>query len=218
MDINLKDRSVSIAEAVFNSIEKDILDGRLTSGEILTELKLCEMLNVSRTPVREALKRLRQEGMVKESGKGAVVIGITQKDIEDIYLVRLSLEGVACEMCCANISQEGIKELENTLELQEFYIMKNNTENARNLDNEFHRKIYEYSQSRIICDILTDLHRKSQRFRLASMQDPVRSEEVIEEHRAILTAIKHKDGNNAKRLITQHISNAYTRIKETNQI
>ncbi|MBE6544057.1 MAG: GntR family transcriptional regulator, partial [Ruminococcaceae bacterium] len=69
MDINTNDRTTSIAEAVFNTIEQEILDGKLKNGEILTELKLCEILSVSRTPVREALKRLKQEGMIVESGK-----------------------------------------------------------------------------------------------------------------------------------------------------
>ena len=213
MDINLKERSTSIAETVFNTIENDILDGKIKSGELLTELKLCELLNVSRTPVREALKRLKQEGMIAESGKGAVVIGITPGDIADIYSVRLRLEGLACAACCDNITSEGIKNLRNTLELQEFYVLKGNIENLRNLDSEFHGKIYEYSGSNIISGILSDLHRKVQRFRLSAMKDPNRATAAISEHRAILDAIEKRDKVLAEALAVEHIKKAYDKLK-----
>lgn len=212
MDINTKDRSTSIAEAVFNTIEQDILEGRLANGEILTELKLCEILSVSRTPVREALKRLKQEGMIVESGKGAVVVGITQKDIDDIYAIRRRLEGLASSMCCDNASPEMIKELQETLELQEFYISRGNFENLRNLDSEFHRKIYEHCGSKVLSNILTDLHRKVQRYRLISMQNQKRADEVLEEHRAILKAISENDKYLAEKLSEEHVIRAYSCI------
>lgn len=213
MDINAKDKSLSIAEAVFNTIEQDILDGNIKNGEILTELKLCELLNVSRTPVREALKRLKQEGMIVESGKGAIVVGITQKDIDDIYKIRLKLEGLACAMCCDNLTDEAIKELRETIELQEFYISKGNTENLRNLDSEFHRKIYEYCGSRVLSAILCDLHRKVRLFRLRSVKNKERALEVIAEHRAILDAIANHDKQMAENLSTEHIIKAYKSIE-----
>lgn len=214
MDINNKDRFVSIAEAVFNTIEQDILDGKIPNGEILTELKLCELLSVSRTPVREALKRLKQEGMIEESGKGAIVVGITPKDIDDIYNIRLRLEGLAAAMCCENATTEMIEELRETVELQEFYISKGNYENLRNLDSEFHRKIYEHCGSRTISNILIDLHRKVQRFRLTSLQNAKRADDVIEEHRAILEAIASKNKYLAEKLSTEHVQKAYSCIKE----
>ena len=175
MDINTNDRTTSIAEAVFNTIEQEILDGKLKNGEILTELKLCEILSVSRTPVREALKRLKQEGMIVESGKGAIVVGITPKDIDDIYAVRIRLEGLAASMCCENATDDIINDLRETVELQEFYITRGNYENLRNLDSEFHRKIYEHCGSKVLSNILTDLHRKVQRFRLTSLQNQKRA-------------------------------------------
>ncbi len=218
MDINFKERSTSIAEAVFNTIENDILDGKLKSGELLTELKLCELLNVSRTPVREALKRLKQEGMIAESGKGAVVIGITPKDIEDIYSVRLRLEGLACTLCCDNITEEMIEGLRTTVELQEFYVSKGNFENLRNLDSEFHAKIYEYSGSNIISGILSDLHRKVQRFRLSAMKDPERAFAAINEHRAILDALHRRDKALAEELTVLHIKKAYEKLKNSGTV
>ena len=213
MDINVKEKATSIAEAVFNTIEQDILDGKLKNGEILTELKLCELLSVSRTPVREALKRLRQEKLIVESGKGAVVVGITEKDIDDIYNIRMRLEGLAAAMCCENITPAVITEMRNTLELQEFYILKGNMENLRNLDTEFHQKIYNYCGSRVLSSILSDLHRKVRHYRLTSMKNKSRADEVIAEHRAILEAIAHGDRELAESLAADHVKRAYLSIK-----
>ena len=217
MDINAKEKALSIAEAVFNTIEQDILDGNIKSGEILTELKLCELLSVSRTPVREALKRLKQEGMIIESGKGAIVVGISQKDIDDIYKIRLKLEGLACSMCCDNLTDDLVRQLKDTIELQEFYISKGNFENLRNLDSEFHRKIYENCQSRVLSSILIDLHRKVRHYRLNSMKDPQRATEVIAEHKGILEAIIARDKEKAELLCKDHILKAYSCIEKSDK-
>ncbi len=213
MDINTNDRTTSIAEAVFNTIEQEILDGKLKNGEILTELKLCEILSVSRTPVREALKRLKQEGMIVESGKGAIVVGITPKDIDDIYAVRIRLEGLAASMCCENATDDIINDLRETVELQEFYITRGNYENLRNLDSEFHRKIYEHCGSKVLSNILTDLHRKVERFRLTSLQNQKRASDAIAEHLCILEAIAAKDAELAEKLSTEHVKKAYSHLK-----
>ena len=215
MDRNVKEKTTSIAEAVFNTIEQDILDGKLKNGEILTELRLCEILNVSRTPVREALKRLRQENLIVESGKGAIVVGISQKDIDDIYNIRIRLEGLAAALCCDNATDEIIRELRNTVELQEFYILRENYENLRNLDSEFHQKIYNYCGNRVLCAILSDLHRKVRHFRLTSMKNKTRGDEVIAEHRAIIEAIALKDRYLAEKLATDHVKRAYMCLEKT---
>ena len=88
-------RTVSRADIVFERLEEDILSGVYREGEYLTELRLCEILGVSRTPVREALSRLVQEGLVKETGKGAKVLGVSLDDLIDIYEIRYRIEGYA---------------------------------------------------------------------------------------------------------------------------
>ena len=206
-------KSTSLADQVFDRLENDIIQGVYAKGEILTELKLCEILSVSRTPVREALKRLKQEKLIVESGKGAVVVGITEKDIDDIYNIRMRLEGLAAAMCCDNVTPSLITEMRNTLELQEFYILKGNAENLRNLDTEFHQKIYDYCGSRVLSSILSDLHRKVRHYRLTSMKKQSRADEVIAEHRAILEAIARGDRELAENLAADHVKRAYLSIK-----
>lgn len=210
-------KSVSIADTVFDRIEADILNGNLKRGDILTELKLCEMLSVSRTPVREALNRLRQEGLIEESGKGAVVVGITDHDLDDIYEIRLRIEGLATAMCADAITDEQLKQLEETVALQEYYTGRRDSDSIRNLDSEFHRLIYSYCGSRILADLLSDLHRKVQRFRRSSVENPERAHAAVREHAEILDALKKRDRNRAEQLAVAHIKNAWASIARKNK-
>ena len=95
-------KTVSLADQVFERLEDDIITGVYPRGEILTELKLVEVLGVSRTPIREALRRLEQERLIAESGKGSVVLGITQEDLMDIMDIRQRVEGLAAFYAAQN--------------------------------------------------------------------------------------------------------------------
>ena len=95
----LTHKTVSLADQVFDRLESDILSGVYKRGEILTELKLCEALGVSRTPVREAMKRLEQEHIIEDCGKGMRVLSITAEDAATIYEIRSRVEGMAAAAC-----------------------------------------------------------------------------------------------------------------------
>ena len=202
------EKAVSIADIVFEKIEDAILGGDFAVGEILTELKLCELLNVSRTPVREALTRLKQEGLLRESGKGAIVVGVTESDLFDIYAVRERVEGLAAAMCAEKIDGEQLRALEETLELQEFYTQKKQPESIKKLGSEFHERIYSYCGSRTLETLLCELHRKVKRYRKSSVSNPERALEAVGEHREIFEAIAAHDGALAEKLTAKHIRNA----------
>ncbi len=206
-----------MADAVFSRIEEAILNGNLVSGELLTENKLCEMLSVSRTPVREALNRLRQEGLIEETGKGAVVIGISDKDLDDIYEVRLRVEGLCTALCADCITDEQLTALEETVALQEFYTGRGQADSIKNLDSRFHEQIYSYCGSKVLSSLLTDLHRKVQRFRRASVENPARANAAVSEHREILEALRAHDSALAERLAVDHIRNARASITKANR-
>ena len=99
-------RNISIADQIFEQLEKDILSGRYQRGEVLSELRLSKEMNVSRTPIREALLRLAQENILQESGRGMVVIGISNDDMLDMYDIRLHLEGEVARRAARNITEE----------------------------------------------------------------------------------------------------------------
>ena len=210
----LTHKTVSLADQVFEHIERDILSGKYERGEIITEGKLSAELGVSRTPVREALRRLDQEHLIEESGKGSIVIGISEKDLEDIFLIRKQLECLAASMAAKNHTDEQLAELKETLELQEFYVAKADTEHVKYMDNKFHRILYKLTGSTVFFDTLVPLHRKIQKYRRASLQSKSRAAESVQEHRKIYEAIALGDEKLAYETVLEHIENAYNHIKK----
>ena len=201
-------RGASRADLVFETLESEILGGSYAPGELLTELKLCERMGVSRTPVREALHRLMQEGLVKETTHGVVVRGVTHQDLIDIYEVRRRIEGYATRLCAERVSAEQLDEIREVVELQDFYTAKGGAAHIRDADTRFHELVYSYCGSDILSSILTELHRKVQRFRKASVENAERARVAVKEHAAILRALEEHNGDEAERLAVLHIENA----------
>lgn len=201
-------KTISLATQVFEKLEEDIITGVYPRGEILTELKLVEQLGVSRTPIREALRRLEQERLIQESGKGSVVLGITMEDLVDIMDIRQRIEGLAAYYATKNLTDEGREELRHISELQDFYFSKQDVENLRKMDDKFHDAIYQLCDRPVLRDTLIPLHRKSQRYRRISIEDKNRLSNSIQEHKAIYNAIISGDAQLASVLITAHIEKA----------
>ena len=213
MLLETDDRSLRIR--VFNAIENAILDGEYKDGDSLNELKLSKELGVSRTPVREALMQLELEGLVKNvPNKGAVVIGVTEQDIHDIYEIRIRIEGLAARLCAENITDDELRALEQIVDLQEFYLLKNDTEQIWKLDSDFHKIIYDASRSRPLRFTLSNFHNYIKKARDISVQTEGRAEKTVAEHRAILDAIKEHNGSLSEQLTAKHISNAEDNLFE----
>lgn len=207
MLLETDDRSLRIR--VFNAIENAILNGEYKDGDSLNELRLSKELGISRTPVREALMQLELEGLVKNvPNKGAVVIGVTQQDIHDIYEIRIRIEGLAARLCAENITEDELHALEQIVDLQEFYLLKNDTEQIWKLDGDFHKIIYDASRSRPLRFTLSNFHNYIKKARDISVQTEGRAEKTVAEHRAILKSIQEHNGELAEQLTAQHISNA----------
>ena len=138
-------KTVSLADQIFERLESDILTGVYPRGSVLTELSLSDDLGVSRTPIREAIRRLEQEHLVEPTSKGMRVLSITYDDAMTIYDIRVQIEGLAAKACASNATDEQIKEMKELLELQEFYIQKEDSEKVKNTDSQFHQMIYQFS-------------------------------------------------------------------------
>ena len=213
MLLETDDRSLRIR--VFNAIENAILDGEYKDGDSLNELRLSKELGISRTPVREALMQLELEGLVRRvPNKGAVVVGVTEKDIHDIYEIRIRIEGLAARLCAENITEEELLALEQIVDLQEFYLLKNDTEQIWKLDGDFHKIIYDASRSRPLRFTLSNFHNYIKKARDISVQTEGRAEKTVAEHRAILDAIKAHNSELAEQLTAKHISNAEDNLFE----
>ena len=207
-------KTVSLSDQVFLHLENDILSGKYSRGDLLTETKLSSEMGVSRTPIREALRRLEQEHLIEETGKGSVVIGITEKDLSDIFLIRGQLEGMAAALAAENRTEEQLNELKEVLELQEFYLSKSDAERIKHMDNKFHSTLYRLSGSMSFYDTLIPLHKKIQKYRKASVEKSSRAEASVKEHRKIFEAIAARDTDLAAATALQHIENAYNHIKK----
>ena len=206
--------TTSLADQVFERLEDDIIHGVYARGEILTELKLVEQLGVSRTPVREALRRLEQERLIEDTAKGSVVLGITTDDVMDIMSIREHIEGLAAYYACMNATPEDLKELENIVDLQDFYFTKWDLDQLQKADDRFHDLICELSGRTVIRDTLVPLHRKTRRYRKTAIQNKDRAVLSLREHRAIFNALKEGDPDKAKQITNQHITNAKKHMLE----
>jgi DNA-binding GntR family transcriptional regulator len=208
----IEHKTISLADQVFDHLENDILSGKYQRGEILTESKLSAELGVSRTPIREALRRLEQEHIIEESGKGSVVIGINEKDLEDIFMIRKSLECQVAALAAKNRTEEQLKQLREALEFQEFYLNKKDPDQIKLMDSRFHETLYKLSGSTAFYDTLVPLHKKIQKYRRASVTNSSRAEASVAEHRKIYEAIEAKNTALAAKYASEHVENAYKHI------
>ena len=201
-------KTTSLADQVFEKLENDIIQGIYPRGELLTELKLVERLGVSRTPIREALRRLEQERLIEDTGKGSRVLGITVEDLEDIMNIRERIEGLAAYYATVNMTDEGRSELAHIVDLQEFYFNKGDMDHLRRVDDEFHDAICRLSQRNVITDTLVPLHRKTRRYRRIALENRERTAQSMGEHRQIYEAIVSGDAELARQLTAKHIEHA----------
>lgn len=212
----MEHKNVSLADQVFERLEADILTGKYARGEVLTELALCSDMGVSRTPIREAAHRLAQEHLVLLTTKGITVLGVTDKDLVDIYEIRMRLEGMAASLAAKNATEEQIKEMKDTLDLQEFYEKKKDAEHIRSMDSRFHDLMYDAAGSVVLYDTLMPLHKKTQKYRKASVENHSRAEASLKEHRDIFEAIAARDPEGAEAAMRKHVENAQKHIMKGN--
>ena len=210
--MTLTHKTVSLADQVFERLESDILSGVYKRGEILTEIRLCEELGVSRTPVREAMKRLEQEHIIEDCGKGMQVLSITEEDAATIYEIRSRVEGLAAAACARRISEEELRAMKELVDLQEFYAERGDSDRVKTMDSEFHEMIYRCSGSAVLYDTLVPLHKKVQKFRKAAVEQRSRAAESVAEHRAVYEAIASRDDAVAERVMAAHVSSARDRL------
>ena len=199
----------SLADQVYEQLERDIILGNYTIGDVITETEFASKLGVSRTPVREALNRLEHENLVEETGKGTRIVGMSRKDILTIYKVRELIEGICAREAAENISDEALIEMKEILEYNEFCLERGmNAEKIRENDNRFHELLYKSSEDAVLYNILIPLHKKAGRFRQVNLSDQKRATKSTKEHREIYEALKSHDGDKAEAAAIKHVANA----------
>lgn len=198
-----------LREVVFESLREAIIQGILKPGERLMEIQLAEEMGVSRTPVREAIRKLELEGfVVMVPRKGAYVARISLKDIADVFEIRASLEALAAGLAAERITAEELEELERCVVQTSEMAEKESLDNVVQIDTNFHDLIYKASRNQRLTQIISLLREQIQRFRSISLAHPGRSHEALEEHKHLVEAIADRNVELAQRLALQHIENA----------
>lgn len=205
----------SLQARVFSRIREDILNGVYKENDELKEMAIGAELGVSRTPVREALRQLELEGLVKIiPNKGAYVIGISSKDLKDIYEIRARLEGLCARWAAKNATREDIIRLDEISDLTEFQYEKKKFDKVLELDNEFHEMLYQMADSKMLYRTLSDFHHYLEIIRKKTLSSNERVSHSIKEHRNIIDSIKAGDEDMAEQLAMQHMKNTIDNIEE----
>jgi DNA-binding GntR family transcriptional regulator len=205
--VNLNDYK-PLREVIFNTLREAIIVGELKPGERLMEVQLADKMGVSRTPVREAIRKLELEGLVEMlPRKGAHVADLSVKDIMDVLEVRATLDGLATRLSATRITDEEIKELRHQLAQFINYVEKDNLQGSIKKDVEFHDIIYHSSRNEKLIQISNNLREQVQRFRVIYIKDYSSSRELIREHTEILEAIASRDPAAAMECAQRHIKN-----------
>lgn len=204
----ITDAYLPLRDLVFITLREAILQGKLEPGERLMEIALANQLGVSRTPIREAIRKLEIEGLVINTPRrGAVVAEITLKDLRDVLEVRRNLENLAVKLACEKANEQDIRELK---ELHRSFIstLKNEdlTEVAQ-ADVKFHDKIYEITDNKRLIQILSNLREQMYRYRFEYIKDEIHRRVLVDEHAMIIEGIENKDVDKAKKYMEIHIIN-----------
>lgn len=197
-----------LRDIVFNILRRAIITGEFAPGERLMEIALAERLGVSRTPVREAIRKLELEGLVVMiPRKGAEVAHITEKDLRDVLDVRCALEQLAASRAAEKITTEQKYELKKALLAFEAAIEKGDTAEIADCDMDFHDIIFEIADNPRLTTIINNLRELAYRYRLEYVKDFDYHDTLVREHRTITEAIFQNDGETARRTMKDHIYN-----------
>jgi DNA-binding GntR family transcriptional regulator len=207
--------SRSIADQIYERTKHDILKGNIKPGQRLLEVDVAEAVSASRTPVREAFRRLEQDNLVERVARGGVrVIQLEWEAIKDLYALRTVLESYAIKLACEKITPEQIvalkqikaqaMELLNTPELSKDYMLSR----FMDLNAQFHETIYQATGSRFLMIIINQLRGIVQVMRSMSLQADQSSTNAWVEHSRLIHHLEKRDAQSAQDLIQQHVQNA----------
>ncbi|SCZ00126.1 GntR family transcriptional regulator [Alkaliphilus peptidifermentans] len=214
---NLKIESFKpLREIVFENLREAILEGKLEPGQRMMEIQLAEQLGVSRTPVREAIRKLELEGLViMVPRKGAYVADVSIKDIMEVLEIRAVLEGLAASLAAERMTDEELDELEMISYQFKRSYQQDDVEGMIEKDIEFHERIFNSARNEKLVQIAQGLREQIYRFRVTYISEYNKAKELVEEHQAILETISQRDAEKAYEVAAKHIENAGSHMMES---
>lgn len=201
--------SITVKTRAYDHIRRQILDAKLPVGAALSEYQLAAEIGVSRTPVREALKRLEHDGLVRSiARRGTFVAELSGRDIIDIYQVRTALESFAAGVAAASMEPATVTELLKELDAAQRRAATGNIEGAREHDIHMHKRIIASTGNTRLAQILSTLDDQVHRIRQRALSDPTRRGATLAEHRVLLEAIRKRDSGAAEKAMRAHLDSA----------
>lgn len=209
------DAYLPLRDVVFNTLREAILKGELKPGERLMELQLAAKLGVSRTPIREAIRMLEQEGLaVTIPRKGAEVAKMTEKDMEDVLQIREALDELAASIACEQITGEELEELKVTMREFEEYTKTGDVKRIAEADVRFHDIIYQATGNPKLVNMLSNLREQMYRYRVEYLKDVRNYPILVKEHSQIAEGLSRKDKERVTEAMHNHVKNQVTAVKE----
>ncbi len=197
-----------LRDVVFNTLRQAILKGELKPGERLMELTLAERLGVSRTPIREAMRKLELEGLVvMVPRKGAQVADISEQDLNDVLEVRISLEHLAIEKACERMTEEDMSRLFLASKSFERMISEGDLVQLAEADEAFHDMIYKGSGNKRLNQVLSNIREQMYRYRVEYLKEEETREQLLWEHQELTRAIRDRDVKKAQEISFHHLEN-----------
>ena len=208
------DAYLPLRDVVFNTLREAILKGELKPGERLMELQLAAKLGVSRTPIREAIRMLEQEGLaVTIPRKGAEVAKMTEKDMEDVLQIREALDELAAKIACEQISEEQLEELVATMHEFEESTKTDNVKKIAEADVKFHDIIYQSTGHPKLVNMLNNLREQMYRYRVEYLKDENNYPTLMKEHKDIVEGLVRKNKTQVTETMHQHVKNQAVAVK-----
>lgn len=202
------DEYLPLRDVVFNTLRQAILKGELKPGERLMEIALAERLGVSRTPIREAMRKLELEGLVVMiPRRGAQVANITEKDLNDVLEVRIALENIAIQKACTCMTEEDMGRLWVAAKEFERTMAEGDLVRLAEADVAFHEIIYKSSDNRRLIQVLNNLREQIYRYRVEYLKEEETRKVLVKEHDELTRAVKNRDVSRAQEISFRHIEN-----------
>lgn len=208
------DAYLPLRDVVFNTLREAILKGELQPGERLMEIQLAQKLGVSRTPIREAIRMLEQEGLaITMPRKGAEVAGMTLKDMEDVLEVREALDELAARTACVKMSDE---ELEKLRLMKEAFVQSMKSGDVKQIaeaDVRFHDVIYQATDNAKLVTLLSNIRQQMYRYRVEYLKDAENYPALVKEHEDIVHAIEERNQELVAQAMGRHVSHQAISMK-----
>ena len=205
-----------LRDVVFNTLRQAILRGELKPGERLMEIQLANKLGVSRTPIREAIRKLELEGLVLMiPRKGAEVAEITEKSLRDVLEVRRALEELAVELVCEKITDEQIQDLKGAAEDFKASLKEGDITRIAEADVKFHDVIYMATDNQKLIQLLNNLREQMYRYRVEYLKRSDFHQQLIDEHEEIIETIENGQKERAVQVVCQHVDNQVEAVMDT---